>query len=116
MSAMIQKNEVTLLSAASYQEVSQIALRVLVWWCAEFPGKKVGMVCGPISTGGLGSIPANLERFHLAITTLTEAGYPIFTQMPYEEALHRIRDQSVGPGVYDNQLLEEFYLPLFESG
>ncbi len=74
------------------------------------------MVCGPISTGGLGPIPANLERFHLAITTLTEAGYPIFTQMPYEEALHRIRDQSVGPGVYDNQLLEEFYLPLFESG
>ncbi len=76
----------------------------------------LGMVCGPISTGGLRSITANLERFALAISTLQSSGWHIFSQMPYETAPHHVRDSTVGPGVYDMKLLEEFYLPLFESG
>lgn len=113
---LLAKEVVLLQQAATYGDVCRVALeRMSVQ--AEFAGKAgLGMVCGPISTGGLGTIEANLGRFALAIDGLQARGYHVFSQMPYETALHRIRDAAVGHGTYDMNLLEEFYLPLFESG
>lgn len=111
-----QEETVALDRAVTYGEVLQVALGRLRTSAAAAGSAGLGMVCGPISTGGLGSIPANLQRFALAIATLQESGRHIFSQMPYETALHRVRDATAGIGVYDMKLLEEFYLPLFESG
>ncbi|MFH0831238.1 MAG: DUF4406 domain-containing protein [Parcubacteria group bacterium] len=73
----------------------------------------VGMICGPITTGGLGSIKANLQIFNETIDDLVSRGVNLFDQIPFEEHFARIKAQGNG---YDTRLLNEFYLTLFESG
>jgi len=90
--------------------------------CADFPGllkialrvlhrMPIGatMVCGPISTGGAGSIEKNLEIFALAIEALASRGENVFSQMPFERTMQRLKTTNLG-------LLNDFYLPLFRSG
>lgn len=97
-------------TANSFAELSEIALRVL----KRMP-KPVGQVCGPISSGGLGSIPANLKRFDETIERLIRDGNSIFDQVPFEDCLFRLKGKDQGLSS-KNRLLTEFYLPLFESG
>ena len=52
-------------SAESYSEMAKIALIILN--SMESP---VVELCGPIATGGLGSIEKNLERFDIKIKEL----------------------------------------------
>lgn len=74
----------------------------------------VGMVCGPISTGGLGCIEANKQRFTDAIFHLQGLGHIIFNQMPFESGLARLNTHTAFS--YDLRILELFYRPIFESG
>lgn len=100
--------------ARTYAELVPIALRVL----SRMP-QPVGELCGPISTGGAGSIEANLARFDTAIQRLREEGIAVFDLMPFEASLHAIRAERKKMEAfsgYDHALLEEFYLPVFESG
>jgi hypothetical protein len=97
-------------TADTYEALRDIALHVL----HAMPAR-VSMVCGPISTGGLGSLEKNLSRFNHAISLLVSCNVNVFTQMPFEEAIRQIR----GSGLpYENglSLLETFYLPIFSSG
>jgi len=97
-------------AACTYEALRDIALRILH---RMPPG--VSMVCGPISTGGLGSIEKNLIRFGRAIELLAGCNVNVFTQIPFEDALKRTR----GDGLpYKNglALLETFYYPIFSSG
>ncbi|PIR69487.1 MAG: hypothetical protein COU47_02840 [Candidatus Niyogibacteria bacterium CG10_big_fil_rev_8_21_14_0_10_46_36] len=72
------------------------------------------MVCGPISTGGSGSVEKNLERFHAVIDALRDERVRIFSQMFFENKLFKMKTwPSYKGGI---QLLEEFYRPIFESG
>lgn len=97
-------------TANSFAELSEIALRVL----KRMP-KPIGQVCGPISSGGLGSIEANLKRFDQTIEELINHGNKIFDQVPFEKYIFRLIE--TGRGTRDqNQLLEQFYLPILESG
>lgn len=96
-------------TANSFAELSEIALRVL----KRMP-KPVGQVCGPISSGGLGSIPANLKRFDETIGELIKSGNKVFDQVPFESHFFRLIER--GQGAHGQGLLEQFYLPLFESG
>ena len=75
----------------------------------------VGQVCGPISTGGLGSVLKNLIAFNETIIFLQADGNNIFDQMPFEEPIKRMT-LGIKPGEYATFLLTDFYLPLFESG
>lgn len=97
-------------AATSFSDLAAIALVVL----ARMP-KPIRQVCGPISTGGLGSIEANVARFDATITMLIEDGYNVFDQIPFEEHIIRIpgRDWDRELNI---RLLEEFYLPIFQSG
>lgn len=75
------------------------------------------MVCGPISTGGLGTVNANIAHFNAHIQSLVVAGNPIWDQTIFEDAIMRIKTNNPIPGGwYDMRILEEFYKPLFESG
>lgn len=96
--------------AQSFGELSKIALRVL----SRMP-KTVGQVCGPISTGGVGSIPGNLKVFDQTIQQLVDKGVHIFDQMPFEEHFFRIIQAEWGTR-HNNQLLTDFYLPILQSG
>lgn len=78
-------------------------------------GHSVAMVCGPITSGGFGSVEKNLKRFECAITLLADRERKLFTQLPFEVPMARIRNGS--PHFKgDLHLLETFYYPLFASG
>ena len=77
--------------------------------------KPFGQVCGPIATGGLGSIEANLHAFNETIKKLQSEGYVVFDQIPFEEPMQKIKND-LKPGEYAEAILTDFYRPLFESG
>lgn len=96
--------------AQTFEELLIVALRIIKR--IPYP---ISMVCGPISTGGCGSIEENLTVFNKAIEALREKNITVFSQMPFEEPMLRIIKETP---YYKNgeQLLNIFYLPLFESG
>lgn len=97
-------------NAKTFEDLSKIALRII----KKMP-RSVGIVSGPISNGGAGSVEKNLEIFKETIERLRRAGENVFDQMPFEEHMFRIsQDKTYFKG--EDQLLQKFYLPLFESG
>jgi len=96
--------------AESVKQMFEIAIHVL----RRMP-QPVGQVCGPISTGGRGSILENLVAFNETIVFLQAEGNTIFDQMPFEEPMQRVK-VSLPAGEYATVLLTDFYQPLFESG
>lgn len=77
---------------------------------------EVGMVCGPISTGGFGSIEANLHHFSKVISHLTQNhNLIIFDQIVFEAAIKRLKER-LQPEGYDWRILYDFYLPIFRTG
>lgn len=95
--------------AQSFGELSKIAMRIL----NRMP-QPVGQVCGPISTGNK-SIEENLKVFNETVQQLVDEGKTIFDQIPFEDYIFRLLETGKGSREKD-QLLNEFYLPLFESG
>jgi hypothetical protein len=93
-----------------YPALLVVALRVL-----ERMPPGASMVCGPISTGGFGSIEKNLARFTRAIDLLASRGENVFTQMPFAEPMKCVQGESL-PYASGIHLLEEFFLPIFQSG
>ena len=97
--------------AKNFDELAEIGIRIL----KRMP-QPVEMICGPISSGGLGSIKANLKEFGKHIRCLKKFGGNVFDQMPFEREMDRIEKES-----YDDRdqarddILNKFYLPIFES-
>ncbi|MFH0806377.1 MAG: hypothetical protein V1885_01485 [Candidatus Brennerbacteria bacterium] len=79
------------------------------------PKVKLGMVSGPISNGGLGSVAANMEAFERTVSLLQILGTPLFSQLPFEPHMWRIAE-SEGADFDPKELLEGFYFPLLMSG
>ena len=73
-------------------------------------------VCGPISTGGKGSINANLEVFNNKIKELQSEGFNVFDQMPFETPMHKMILKFMTKDKYMESILTDFYLPIFEGG
>jgi hypothetical protein len=96
--------------AETYKDLYVIAQRVIL----RMP-KPFGQVCGPIATGGLGSIEANLHAFNETIKKLQSEGRVVFDQIPFEEPMQKIKND-LKPGEYAEAILTDFYRPLFESG
>ncbi len=100
--------------ATCYRDLSAVGLRVLERTDRSDPYLPLTIVCGPISTGGLGSKEKNIARFSDTIAALKETGLKVFDQIPFEEHIWRI---GALPGNNaESELLSGFYLPLFESG
>ncbi|MEA3399084.1 MAG: DUF4406 domain-containing protein [Patescibacteria group bacterium] len=72
--------------------------------------KPIIQICGPIATGGLGSIKANLEKFNDSIIKLQNEGLNVFDQMPFEDKMQEFKKTEI-----ENSVLNNFYLPIFES-
>ena len=96
-------------SAVTYRDLYAIAVVVL----ERMPRPRVQM-CGPISTGGAGSVEKNLKRFEIAIEKLLEKEIVVFDQLHFEMSIRKIRQLNNKEG-YDMNLLEDFYLPIFEN-
>lgn len=102
--------------AETFEKLAAIARAEL----AKFSGD-AEIVCGPITTGGRGSIEKNLEVFEAVIGRMLRKGRPLFNQMPYETQLFALRrvwrpQESWMARSWYEPVLEEFYLPLFTAG
>ncbi len=98
--------------AESFDALAKIALERL-------SGKRgLGLVCGPITTGGTGYQILNLEIFNATIKGVAARGVAIFNQVPYEFGLRRLahRWEKEGNQGYCMPILTEFYARLFDSG
>jgi len=91
----------------TYEEMADLALTIL----DKMP-QPVGMISGPISTGGFG-MKNNLRIFSRAIEKISEK-FTIFDQLPFEPKMCEIIVQKNKK--YDRNLLERFYLPILRSG
>ena len=100
--------------AKNYQDLLKIAMEIIEDITEGYPCMDMAIVCGPISTGGTGSRVENLIIFDRAITRIINDGLIVFNQMPFEENMDRLVHLS--PDMGGTRLLEEFYLPIFESG
>lgn len=74
-------------TALTYKDLFTIAEDVL----RKMPSP-IGQVCGPISTGGAGSVEKNLKRFEKTIIELQQQGIEIFDQVPFEIPMQRIKN------------------------
>lgn len=97
----------------SFEEAAELALEII----REMPAPRC-QVCGPISTGGLGSIAANSVAFRFAVDLLRAQGENPFDQMPFEGVFVRLVKewQAAGGTGYCMPILEVFYRRIFESG
>lgn len=95
-----------------YEDMVAVALEIL----RDIP-KPLAQVCGPVSTGGKGSIEKNLQRLENAMLKLVAQGINIFDQASFEEPMQKIRQENNKDSDESNlELLERFYKPIFESG
>jgi hypothetical protein len=75
----------------------------------------ITQMCGPISTGGKGSVEENIKEFDKAIFFFIDKGEYVFDQIPFQDAMVRLKKE-VADDEYDQRILTEFYLPIFKSG
>jgi len=83
---------------------------------------KAKLVCGPISTGGWGSVEENRRIFNAVMAALLQKEEPIFDLRPYEERIAFFRAEWRKTLSLENArsyywlVLTEFYYPLIHSG
>jgi len=98
-------------NAKSFSQLNLVAMNVL----SRINGP-TGQVCGPITTGGFGNVSDNLKVFERTILQLVDQDKALFNQVPFEKPMQKVREL-YGIGLKtDMQLLEDFYLPIFDSG
>lgn len=100
--------------ASTFHEAGDIALTILSRMSVT--GKEIVQICGPISTGGLGTMEKNMARFRLAIDRATENGLFVFNQIPFQQTIKRLSNFEDRQKKYNWEILEIFYRKIFESG
>ena len=74
--------------AKTLEEAGDIGVMILERMHAS--GKEIVQVCGPMTTGGLGTLSENMERFAIAIEQARAHGLLVFNQIPFQEAIERL--------------------------
>ncbi|MBI2109413.1 MAG: DUF4406 domain-containing protein [Parcubacteria group bacterium] len=97
-------------NASSYKELRTVAFTVI----GRMP-RPIVQVSGPISTGGAGSLEENLKRFARAVSLLKREGRHVFNQIPFEPSIQKIKGIEEPNVDYAMGILEQFYLPIFET-
>jgi hypothetical protein len=92
-----------------FRDLVPIAFKVM----DRMPPGGAEMVCGPITSGGLGSSEKNLAVLDSYIRKLTGEGHVVFSQLNFEK---RMAELKAIPGNTDEKLLIDFYQPIFRSG
>ena len=100
--------------AETFEELADIAIDILSQMSKE--NKPIVEICGPISTGGLGNIKDNLDRFEKAIKIAEQKGMYVFRQTIFEKAMEKIAPKYPVTDGYHLDILEIFYRRVFSSG
>lgn len=112
--------------ASSLEEVAKIALTAL--GRLRSSGHQIVQICGPITTGGLGSVEANVARFKFAVQRASENGFVVFDLPAFQEAIGRVTnfqkdapynwgilDDFIGKVLGSGYISRAFFLPGWES-
>ena len=97
----------------NFEQMADIALIILKRMNLYNP--EIIEICGPMSTGGTGSLEANMAVFQYAVIKADQEGLMVFDQVPFQNAIVRIMNQR-GDTKYCEDILEIFYRRIFESG
>ncbi|HEY0010918.1 MAG TPA: DUF4406 domain-containing protein [Candidatus Paceibacterota bacterium] len=100
--------------ANSYEEAADIAIAILARM--RDLGQPIVQICGPMSTGGLGSLRENMQRFQRAVDIAIAKGITVFNQVAFQEAIIRLSNYKEGSEEYGMDILERFYQRVFEAG
>jgi hypothetical protein len=72
-------------------------------------------VCGPITTGGKGSVKENIHVMKKVIQRLEKQGISVFNQTQFEKKFAKLREESGLSDEESNKLvLEKFYNEIFK--
>ena len=104
-----EENFERLKTASAFPDLRTIAMDILM----RMP-QPISMVCGPISTGGLGNVRDNMQVFEKTIRNLHGSGKNVFNQLPFDRKFEEF--SSSAHMAYFTPILDEFYLPLIKSG
>jgi hypothetical protein len=101
--------------AQSFEELADIAVREM----EKFSESEI--VCGPVTTGGLGSVEKNIQVFAAVIDMLKKEGRPIFNQEPYEERIAELKkrwraEDPARAEAYCMPILDVLYTRIFDAG
>lgn len=96
----------------SFHDMVPIGVRVLRR--IRQHGEKVVQICGPMSTGGKGTLAANMTHFKRAVAHARLKGVLVFDQTPFEDPIIRLSASAPREG-YCHDILHIFYRSLFES-
>lgn len=110
MNYWTKKEHQALRLCPSFEELGQIALGIL----RKMP-QPVVEVCGPMSTGGRGSLEKNMELFQISIEILADKGYHVFDQIVFQDKMKQLCDYGNRKD-YPMEILEIFYRKVFCSG
>ncbi len=78
--------------------------------------RPIVQICGPMSTGGKGSLAANMAFFKKTVRVAIEQGAHVFDQTPFEESIVRLAVEHDARREYCKDILHIFYKRLFQSG
>ena len=105
-------------SAETLEELADIGIDMLKRM--NLSGKPIIEICGPITTGGLGSVEKNLALLEKAINFVNTKELQSLNIALFEDAMKRIvsKHPDTYPKVngYPVAILESFYRKIFESG
>lgn len=102
-------------ACTSFAEMVIIAKSVIAHLAGGRNGQIV-QICGPMTTGGLGSFDLNCRLFKNAIVVARKSGLHVFNQLPFQTAMLKIIHVKPKNGRYPVEILDEFYEPVFRSG
>ncbi|OHA17459.1 MAG: hypothetical protein A3G52_02440 [Candidatus Taylorbacteria bacterium RIFCSPLOWO2_12_FULL_43_20] len=76
-------------------------------------GGNIVMICGPMTTGGRGSLTANMEYFKKTQAFASFRGLFIFDQTPFEGTMQRLSEGHRHRKQYCVEILHIFYRQIF---
>lgn len=111
---MTEADYSALRTVGNFPDLAVIAIGVL--GRMKNAGHQIVQICGPYSTGGLGTKELNAKRFDEAREAAEARGYAVFNQIPFEDAIQRIvATYNLPAGEYCYDILHVFYRTIFES-
>lgn len=104
----------------NFAQMAAIAVKSIRKARKKYKGVSTIELCAPISSGGKGSVKANLAEMNKAIEALKDLPYLLFNQLPYEKKIgalkasaHKKRKNKIA---YDMAVLLDFYEVFFNKG
>ncbi len=106
--------EEALTKITTFEEMVPVGISILQRMSES--NKKIIQICGPMSTGGQGSLETNMAYFKKAVVTASQQGLCIFDQTPFQDTMVRLGADWTTRREYCIEILHIFYRGIFKSG